>query len=34
MNIILLFEDVISLTKIIESYYNIAGKNKEMPFRL
>lgn len=33
MNVILLFEDTISSTKIIESYYNIAGKNKEMQFR-
>lgn len=33
MNVILLYEDTISSTKIIESYYNIAGKNKEMQFR-
>lgn len=33
MNIILLFVDIISLTKTVESYYNIAGKNK-MQFRL
>lgn len=34
MSIVLLFVDTISLTEMVESYYNIAGKNKEMQFRL